>query len=71
MPRSPRWRAAGEAARGSTLYVTLEPCCHKGKTPPCTDAILRAGVSRVVAAMRDPFPKVDGGGFETLLRGGP
>jgi diaminohydroxyphosphoribosylaminopyrimidine deaminase/5-amino-6-(5-phosphoribosylamino)uracil reductase len=58
--------AAGESARGATLYVTLEPCCHHGKTPPCTDAIVAAGVARVVAAMPDPFPKVAGGGFETL-----
>src|SRR5215210_9231296 len=43
--------AAGDAARGATLYVTLEPCCHVGKTPPCTDAVVRAGVSRVVAAL--------------------
>src|SRR5689334_12273615 len=54
--------AAGEAARGATLYVTLEPCCHFGKTPPCTDAVLRAGVARVVAAMSDPFPQVAGQG---------
>ena len=52
--------AAGDAARGATLYVTLEPCCHHGKTPPCTDAILRAGIKRVVAAMADPFPEVAG-----------
>src|SRR5262245_59263922 len=50
--------AAGAAARGATLYVTLEPCCHVGKTPPCTDALIRAGVVRAVAAMRDPFPQV-------------
>ena len=49
--------AAGEAARGATLYVTLEPCCHFGKTPPCTEAILAAGLRRVVAAMSDPFPR--------------
>jgi diaminohydroxyphosphoribosylaminopyrimidine deaminase/5-amino-6-(5-phosphoribosylamino)uracil reductase len=61
---------AGEQARGSTLYVTLEPCCHHGKTPPCTDAVLRAGVTRVVAAMRDPFPKVDGGGASRLRSAG-
>jgi diaminohydroxyphosphoribosylaminopyrimidine deaminase/5-amino-6-(5-phosphoribosylamino)uracil reductase len=59
-------RAAGEAAAGATLYVTLEPCCHHGRTPPCTDAILAAGVARVVAAMQDPFPKVAGGGFRVL-----
>src|SRR5687768_8382094 len=47
-------RAAGERARGATLYVTLEPCAHHGRTPPCTDAILAAGVRRVVAAVADP-----------------
>src|SRR5438552_18970631 len=57
---------AGEAARGATLYVTLEPCCHYGKTPPCTDAVLAAGISRVVAAMADPFPQVAGGGIARL-----
>jgi diaminohydroxyphosphoribosylaminopyrimidine deaminase/5-amino-6-(5-phosphoribosylamino)uracil reductase len=61
---------AGERARGSTLYVTLEPCCHHGKTPPCTDAVLRAGVRRVVAAMSDPFPKVAGGGVQLLRQAG-
>ena len=50
-------REARAAARGATLYVTLEPCCHHGKTPPCTDAITCAGIARVVAAIRDPFPK--------------
>jgi diaminohydroxyphosphoribosylaminopyrimidine deaminase/5-amino-6-(5-phosphoribosylamino)uracil reductase len=59
--------AAGERARGGTLLVTLEPCCHWGKTPPCTDAVLKAGIHRVVAAMSDPFPKVAGGGL-TMLR---
>jgi len=58
--------AAGEAARGATLYVSLEPCCHHGKTPPCTDAVLRAGIGRVVAAMRDPFPAVSGQGAAVL-----
>src|SRR5271157_4372313 len=53
-------REAGDKASGSTLYVTLEPCNHLGKTPPCTDAIIKAGVSRVVAAVRDPNPKVHG-----------
>lgn len=61
---------AGERAKGSTLYVTLEPCCHFGKTPPCTQAVIAAGVKRVVAAMRDPFPKVAGGGFDELRRAG-
>ena len=54
-------RAAGERARGATLYVTLEPCRHHGKTPPCADAILAAGVSRVVAAVADPTPAAGGG----------
>lgn len=63
-------QAAGERARGATAYVTLEPCAHAGSTPPCADALLDAGVSRVVAAMRDPFPKVDGAGFEKLRAAG-
>jgi riboflavin biosynthesis protein RibD len=54
-------RAAGAQARGATAYVTLEPCNHWGKTPPCTDALLAAGVARVVAAVRDPFPAAAGG----------
>ncbi len=54
-------RVAGEAARGATLYVTLEPCAHHGKTPPCTDAILAAGVRRVVFAASDPNPRAAGG----------
>jgi diaminohydroxyphosphoribosylaminopyrimidine deaminase / 5-amino-6-(5-phosphoribosylamino)uracil reductase len=62
--------AAGEAARDATLYVTLEPCCHHGKTPPCTDAVLRAGIRRVVAAMPDPFPAVAGKGAEQLRQAG-
>ena len=57
---------AGERARGATLYVTLEPCCHFGKTPPCTDAILAAGIDRVVVAMSDPFPEVNGRGLAAL-----
>ncbi len=61
---------AGEAARGATLYVTLEPCCHFGKTPPCTAAILDAGIVRVVAAVRDPFPAVNGGGIAVLEEAG-
>jgi diaminohydroxyphosphoribosylaminopyrimidine deaminase/5-amino-6-(5-phosphoribosylamino)uracil reductase len=62
--------AAGEAARGGTLYVTLEPCCHHGKTPPCTKAVLDAGIERVVVAMADPFPQVDGDGIATLREAG-
>ena len=63
-------RKAGAQARGSTLYVTLEPCNHHGRTPPCTDAILAAGVKRVLAAVRDPNPKVRGGGLARLRRAG-
>jgi diaminohydroxyphosphoribosylaminopyrimidine deaminase/5-amino-6-(5-phosphoribosylamino)uracil reductase len=62
--------AARESARGATLHVTLEPCCHHGKTPPCTDAIRHAGISRVVAAMFDPFPQVGGKGAQTLREAG-
>jgi diaminohydroxyphosphoribosylaminopyrimidine deaminase / 5-amino-6-(5-phosphoribosylamino)uracil reductase len=62
--------AAGEAARDGTLYVTLEPCCHHGKTPPCTEAVLRAGIRRVVAAMTDPFPQVAGQGAACLRAAG-
>jgi diaminohydroxyphosphoribosylaminopyrimidine deaminase/5-amino-6-(5-phosphoribosylamino)uracil reductase len=61
---------AGAAARGATLYVTLEPCCHHGKTPPCTDAIIQAGIERVVAAMLDPFPQVGGQGVARLKQAG-
>jgi diaminohydroxyphosphoribosylaminopyrimidine deaminase / 5-amino-6-(5-phosphoribosylamino)uracil reductase len=61
---------AGEAARRATLYVTLEPCCHQGKTPPCTKAIIAAGIARVVLALRDPFPKVAGGGIAELVAAG-
>ncbi len=61
---------AGSRAEGGTVYVTLEPCCHFGKTPPCTSALIDAGVNRVVAAMEDPNPKVAGQGFATLERAG-
>lgn len=62
--------AAGAAARGATLYVNLEPCCHTGRTGPCTRAILAAGVRRIVAAVRDPNPSVAGRGFRELQRAG-
>lgn len=61
---------AGDAARGATLYVTLEPCCHYGKTPPCADAIIAAGVTAVYASIQDPDPRVNGGGFRKLLDAG-
>ena len=63
-------QAAGDRARGATAYVTLEPCAHTGSTGPCADALIAAGVTRVVAAMRDPFPQVDGAGFERLRAAG-
>jgi len=61
---------AGERAAGATLYVTLEPCCHHGRTPPCADAVAAAGVRRCVVAVVDPFPAVDGGGIARLRRAG-
>jgi diaminohydroxyphosphoribosylaminopyrimidine deaminase / 5-amino-6-(5-phosphoribosylamino)uracil reductase len=61
---------ARSAARGATMYVTLEPCCHFGRTSPCTDAIIEAGVVRVVASLRDPFPAVRGKGLARLRRAG-
>lgn len=63
-------QAAGERAKGATAYVTLEPCAHAGRTGPCADALIAASVSRVVAAMRDPFPQVDGAGFDKLRTAG-
>src|SRR5262245_57790673 len=61
---------AGAQARGGTLYLNLEPCCHQGRTPPCTDAIIAAGIKRVVASMADPNPQVAGQGFTALRAAG-
>src|SRR5713226_7316949 len=61
---------AGAAAHGATAYVTLEPCCHWGRTPPCADALIAAGLSRVVAALEDPDPRVAGGGLARLRAAG-
>lgn len=63
-------KLAGRRAEGATMYVSLEPCCHHGKTPPCTKALLEAKIARVVIAQRDPFPKVDGGGIAELQNAG-
>ena len=61
---------AGTRAKGATIYVTLEPCCHQGKTGPCSQAIIQAGLKKVVIAMRDPAPHVDGGGIAELEQAG-
>jgi diaminohydroxyphosphoribosylaminopyrimidine deaminase/5-amino-6-(5-phosphoribosylamino)uracil reductase len=63
-------KAAGRKAKGSTLILNLEPCCHYGRTPPCTQAIIRAGIKRVVAGMKDPNPLVNGKGFRALRQAG-
>ncbi len=63
-------KAAGTLAHGATAYVTLEPCCHHGLTPPCTDALIRAGIQRVVIAMKDPNPVVSGNGIQELIQAG-
>ena len=63
-------RQAGERARAAELYVTLEPCCHHGRTPPCTGAIIEVGIRRVIVATRDPNPEVDGKGLQRLREAG-
>lgn len=63
-------RQSGDRAHGATAYVSLEPCCHHGKTPPCTDALISAGIVRVVAAMKDPNPRVAGEGLKRLKEAG-
>src|SRR5574337_281871 len=61
---------AGASARGTDLYVTLEPCCHHGRTPPCTDRLIRAGIRRVIIPALDPNPLVSGRGVQTLRQAG-
>src|SRR4030088_931244 len=63
-------RRAGTAAMGATIYVTLEPCAHHGKTPPCADALVAAGVARAVVALEDPDPRVSGRGLARLRQAG-
>ena len=71
-PHAEIWaiRQAGDKARGATIYVTLEPCSHHGRTPPCSDALIQAGLARVVAAVEDPNPQVSGNGVRKLQEAG-
>lgn len=71
-PHAEAWaiQKAGREARGTTLYINLEPCCHYGNNPPCTDLIIRSGVRKVIASMKDPNPLVNGKGFRILRRHG-
>ena len=61
---------AGEKAKGGTLYINLEPCCHFGKTPPCIDRVINAGIKKIVIGMEDPNPKVSGNGIKKALNAG-
>src|SRR6185295_766803 len=61
---------AGELSRGATLYCNLEPCCHHGRTPPCTDALIEAGIARAVIGVKDPNPNVNGRGVDRLRKAG-
>src|SRR5580704_855336 len=61
--------AAGDRARGATLYCNLEPCCHQGRTPPCTNGLIQAGIARAVIAIADPDPRVSGRGLDQMRSG--